>query len=52
MNILITGANGYIGNYLSNYLFEKKEFNLYLFNRKRVKNFEYKPNTFFLDLNA
>ena len=51
MNILITGANGYIGNYLSNYLFEKKEFNLYLFNRKRVKNFEYKPNTFFLDLN-
>ena len=51
MNILITGASGYIGKYLSDYLFKKEEFNLSFINRKRHKGIDYKPNTFFLDIN-
>ena len=50
-SVLITGASGYIGKYLSDYLFKKKEFNLSFINRKRHKGIDYKPNTFFLDIN-
>ncbi len=51
MNILITGASGYIGNYLSNYLYKKKEFNLFLINKKKHTRNKNKTNTFYLDIN-
>ena len=51
MNILITGASGYIGNYLSHYLYKKKECNLFLVNRKKHKSSKNNSNTFYLDIN-
>lgn len=46
INIVILGASGFVGNALSDYLYKKKKYKLYLFDRNQINEKEKKRNFF------